>query len=146
MSLVEDACNMVWMNNGSCKLPSWVQVGDELVGWDEKHNHKATTKVVQVFTPIHKHYYVMSFEGGHKCMVSVGQPFFVLGVGWVTAAEMIRGHIPRRELGNTYSLFSLRRKRKVDREERTYSWVCAPHDNFFVGRETGFLLHNGSCG
>lgn len=140
--------NMVLMFDGTKKMPKDVNVGDELLSWNEITKKVEPTVVIQKFTPVHKKYLKINYKiyqdmvGCLKTtsfLVSEEHPFYVEGTGWVEAGKLNPNDILKSL--HFHGRLIIESIKTIEKEVQTYNYACEPNNNFFIGN-SGALVHN----
>tara|TARA_B100001778_G_scaffold328511_1_gene328075 strand:- start:1603 stop:2382 length:780 start_codon:yes stop_codon:yes gene_type:complete len=58
-----------------------LSVGDTVLSWDEEGLHLVAGQVVELFSPVHHNFALLTFEGSHT-KNTLDHPFYVKGKGW----------------------------------------------------------------
>jgi len=136
--------NVVRMFDGTTKMPSEVNLGDELLSWNFTENKIDKTVVVELFRPIQKFYHdIVCDKQSYK--VSEEHPFYVFPGNYIEAKNLNPGDklcSPKQadEMYISYLVEVLENNIIVE-DVQTYNYHCNPHNNFFIG-DFPVLTHN----
>ena len=72
----------ILMSNHSYKNIEDIEIGDEVISWDEANNKIITDKVVRLKTPHHNDLVKISVDGKDDIICTHDHPFWVKGKGW----------------------------------------------------------------
>lgn len=136
-----DADTTVILADGSEKRIDEVQVGDDVLTFDEATREITSSSVSRRFVQEAAGLYDLRFADGDQVDATTEHPFYVDGKGWVGAGQLRVGDLIRTSIGEPIELASTD---FVAQKVRVYNFEVESTHTYFVGK--GKLVHNSCVG
>ena len=147
---VDDTCDVasfvtgtnVWIEDGLEDIED-IEVGDLVVAKSFDTSHVSSKSVSQLFSSYHENdviELIVQNENGEKDVITTTSehPFWVVGEGWVDAAELTLLDVLTAQNGESIAIQSIE---WLDTGAQTYNFTVADYHTYAVG-EFGVWVHN----
>jgi len=142
--ILNTEANRLETGTGLWKLPSEIEVGDELLTLDSTGG-QVRTQVKQIFLSTFESYVRLVFKtptAEQEVECSNEHPFYVFNEGWVSAGYLELGdEVVVSSQSDERPVAVLVKKEFIATPVDTFNFYCEPHNSFCIG-ELGLLSHN----
>ncbi|WP_235595688.1 TIGR04388 family protein [Leptospira weilii] len=115
-----------------------IQVGDEVLSWDEESGEQEYHRVVKTFQRQANVVYTIVYSNGTQVETTDEHPFYIEGKGWVPAKDLRAGEFSVLSNERTLEIVSIAIS---ERTTTVYNFEVEDSHSYYVS-EVGILVHN----